>query len=390
MKISKDHRAIIIILDSVGIGELPDADKYNDKGSNTLGNLAIALGGLDLPNLSRMGLGNIAPIKGMNPVNNPIACYGKMSELSSGKDTTTGHWELMGIITEKPFPTYPNGFPPEILEKFQNSIGTKTIGNKPASGTAIIAELGEKHINTGFPIVYTSADSVFQIAAHEEIIPLEKLYSLCKTAREILVYPHNVSRVIARPFLGKSGSFYRTENRKDFSLKPPEQTILDKINSTLGIGKIWDIFAGQGITESIHSHNNPDSTKQTIQAIKSDSNHKLIFTNLVDFDMLYGHRNDTKGYYKALKEFDNSLPEIISSMRKTDLLIITADHGCDPTTESTDHSREYIPLLVYGNNIKQGIDLGIRKSFSDLSQTLADFFSLPKMKNGESFLKEIL
>jgi len=390
MKSLIKKRAIIIVLDSVGIGELPDAAKYNDQGSNTLGNLSISLGGLDLPNLSQMGLGNISPIKGIPPVKKPIACYGKMAEASQGKDTTTGHWELMGIITDKPFPTYPTGFPNNIIEKFQASIGTKIIGNKPASGTAIIAELGETHIKTGFPIVYTSADSVFQIAAHEKIIPLEKLYDLCRKAREILVYPHNVSRVIARPFLGIPGSFYRTENRRDFSIKPPSQTILDKINSTLGIGKIWDIFAGQGITTSIHTHNNTETTKNIIEAIRNDTKHKIIFANLVDFDMLYGHRNDINGYYKALKAFDDILPEIINSMQEEDLVIITADHGCDPTTSSTDHSREYIPLLVYGRTLKQGINLGIRKSFSDISQTLADFFTVQQMQNGKSFLKEVL
>lgn len=386
----KDPRAIIIILDSVGIGALPDADKYGDCDSNTLGNLAHALGGLNLPNLSKMGLGNIAPIEGIIPVKNPIACHGKMAELSSGKDTTTGHWELMGIITKKPFPTYPNGFPPEIIEKFENLIGTKILGNKPASGTAIIAEFGKKHMETGFPIIYTSADSVFQIAAHEEIIPLKKLYELCKTAREMLVYPNNVSRVIARPFIGKDGAFTRTFNRKDFSLIPPEKTLLDAINNTLGIGKIWDIFAGKGITDNIHIQNNLDGIKKTIDAIDQDTQHKLIFTNLVDFDMLYGHRNDINGYYKALKEFDSYLPDMLSSLRKKDLLIITADHGCDPTTPSTDHSREYIPLLVYGKSIKQGINLGTRKSFSDLAQTLAELWNLPKLPNGTSFLGEII
>jgi phosphopentomutase len=385
----QNKRAIIIILDSVGIGELPDADKYNDTGSNTLGNLAKEMSGLSLHNLEKAGLGNIVPIAGICPEKNPSFCYGKMAELSNGKDTTTGHWELMGIVTERPFPTYPLGFPPEIIEKFQELIGTKVIGNKPASGTEIIKELGETHVETGYPIVYTSADSVFQIAAHEKIIPLKKLYKFCTIAREMLVCPHNVSRVIARPFIGENGLFTRTKNRRDFSIRPPEKTILDGINSTLGIGKIWDIFAGQGITESIHTENNKDGIDKTINAIKKDISHKLIFTNLVDFDMLYGHRNDTTGYYEALKEFDSYLPFIMSSLKEDDLLIVTADHGCDPTTQSTDHSREYVPLLVYGKHIIKGINLGTRKSFSDVAQTLAEYFDLQKIKNGESFLSLI-
>lgn len=390
MEFMTDYRVILIILDSVGIGELPDADKYNDAGSNTLGNLARAIGGLNLPNLAQMGLGNIAPIDGMPPAKAPTACYGKMAELSNGKDTTIGHWELMGIVTDKPFPTYPNGFPPEIIGKFENAIGIKIIGNKPASGTEIISELGKEHMETGYPIVYTSADSVFQIAAHEEVIKIEKLYELCKTARGMLVYPHNVSRVIARPFIGIPGAFKRTENRRDFSIKPPQPTLLDCLNSTLGIGKIWDIFAGQGITESIHTHNNSEGIKEILHAVKSDTKHKLIFTNLVDFDMLYGHRNDAYGYYKALWKFDNCIPELVKTLRKNDILIITADHGCDPTTKSTDHSREYVPLLVYSTGITPGINLGARKTFSDIGQTLSELLQLPKLANGTSFLGEII
>lgn len=385
-----EYRAIIIIMDSVGIGELPDADKYNDQGSNTLGNLANAVGGLDLPNLGRLGLGNISPVKGVPPSKFPTACFGKMAEASAGKDTTTGHWELMGILTSQPLPTYPNGFPKELIGSFEKAIGTKIIGNKPASGTEIIDELGKIHIETGYPIIYTSADSVFQIAAHEDIIPIERLYSLCETARNILTAPHNIARVIARPFIGKPGAFKRTERRKDFSIKPPKSTLLDYINSTVGIGKISDIFSGEGITESIHIKNNQEAIQKTINAIRDNREYKLIFTNLLDFDMLYGHRNDINGYYKALVEFDNYIPAILKIMRKNDILFITADHGCDPTTLSTDHSREYVPLLVYGTRINPGINLGTRKSFSDVGQTLAELWKLPKLENGVSFLKEIL
>lgn len=382
----KDSRAIIIVLDSVGIGELPDADKYNDSGSNTLANLADAVGGLGLPNLARLGLGNIRPIKGVQPAEFPTSCFGKMAEASAGKDTTTGHWELMGIVTENAFPLYPNGFPPEIIEPFQKAIGTKIIGNKPASGTEIINELGKLHMDTGYPIIYTSADSVFQIAAHTEIIPIEKLYKFCESARNLV----SVARVIARPFTGNPGAFKRTEKRKDFSIKPPRPTLLDYINSTLGIGKIWDIFAGQGITEAIHIKNNLEGIQKTIHAIRDNKRYKLIFTNLIDFDMLYGHRNDVNGFYKALREFDSYLPGIQKAMRKSDILIITADHGCDPTTPSTDHSREYVPLLVYGTGINPGVDLGTRTSFSDVAQTLAELWELPKLENGMSFLSQIL
>jgi len=384
------HRVILIILDSLGVGELPDAAKYDDTGSDTLGNIARAIGTLELPNLMKMGLANIIPLNNTVPAQNPTACFGKMAEQSKGKDTITGHWELMGIITKTPFPTFPYGFPVEIIDAFEKIVGKKVLGNKPASGTEIIAELGEQHLKTGYPIVYTSADSVFQIAAHEEIIPVEKLYMFCEIARRLLVPPHNAARVIARPFVGKPGSFKRTFSRKDFSIPPSEKTILDTINSTLGIGKIWDIFAGHGITNSIHTANNEESTKATIDAIRSDTSHKLIFTNLVDFDMLYGHRNDVYGYYKALQEFDTFVSLIISSLKDNDIFIITADHGCDPTTPSTDHSREYVPLLIYGNTVKKGVELGTRNSFSDLAQTLAELWCFPRIKNGESFLKDIL
>lgn len=389
-----NYRAIIIILDSVGIGELPDAAQYGDQGSNTLGNLATYLGGLNLPNLQNLGLGNIAPLQGIPPVPQPTACYGKMAEASVDKDTTTGHWELMGLVKEQPFPTYPQGFPVEIMAPFEQQIKTKTLGNKTASGTEIITELGPEHLKTGYPIIYTSADSVFQIAAHEDIIPIERLYEICKLARKILTGKHSVARVIARPFIGKPGAFIRTDKRKDFSIKPLQATLLDHITTagahTLGIGKISDIFAGQGISKSIHTKNNSDGIQKTISAIKTDLQTKLIFTNLIDFDMKYGHRNNPQGYYEALKEFDNFLPDILNNLQKYDILIITADHGCDPTiSSSTDHSREYVPLLVFGRELKSGINLGTRNSFSDIGQTLADLWQLPKLPNGKSFLNLI-
>jgi len=386
------NRAIVIVLDSVGIGELPDAVEYGDAGSNTLAHIAEAVDGLNLPNLTKMGLGNISPITGVGPVSNPTACYGKLGELSKGKDTTTGHWEMMGVITERPFPTYPNGFPPEVISEFENRIGRKALGNKVASGTEIIKELGAEHVRTGYPIVYTSADSVFQIACHEQIIPLDDLYKLCLIAREMLVAPHNVQRVIARPFIGEPGLFTRTENRRDFALEPPGDTLLDLIihegGEVIGIGKIEDIYAHRGISRSMHTGNNHDGIEAIISAIESGDG-TMIFTNLVDFDMLYGHRNDSEGYARALIEFDNALPRIIDAMNKDDVLMITADHGCDPTTPSTDHSREYVPLIVYGKNIAHGIDLGARDSQSDLGKTIADMLGIPNKLPGVSFSREV-
>lgn len=386
-------RIILLVLDSVGIGELPDAEKYGDKGSNTLKNIAEAVGGIDLPNLGRLGLGKIEKIKGITPEKKPLACFGKMMERSAGKDTTTGHWEIAGIISEKPFPTYPKGFPDDLIAEFENQIGMRVLGNKAASGTEIIEELGPLHIETGFPIVYTSADSVFQIAAHEDVIPVAKLYEICEIARKLLKGPHAVGRVIARPFIGKPGAFKRTDRRRDFSLSPPEPTVLDmafkKNLEVVGIGKIQDIFNGQGISKTIHTHNNMDGIDKTISEIERDFK-GIIFTNLVDFDMLYGHRNDTVGYAKALEEFDKRLPETLKKMKPYDLFIITADHGCDPTTSSTDHSREYTPLLVYNLNMEAGINLGTRESFADVAATIADFLHLGTVPTGKSFKKEVL
>lgn len=387
------NRAILIVLDSVGIGELPDAGEYGDIGSNTLGNISNNIPDFKLNNLEKLGLGLIPGAGKIEKVSNPAAAYGKMSEKSKGKDTTTGHWEMAGIILDKAFPTYPNGFPIDLMDEYEALIGTKTIGNKPASGTVIINELGDEHVRTGYPIVYTSADSVFQIAAHEDVIPIEKLYELCKIARNLLKGEHAVGRVIARPFTGTSGNYKRTDRRRDFSLEPTYKTMLDVIKEsgfeTAAVGKIEDIFASKGITKAVHTHNNMDGVDKTIEYMQQVSK-GLIFTNLVDFDMQYGHRNDVEGYANALKDFDNRLPEIINNLRDDDVLIITADHGCDPTTPSTDHSREYVPLLVYGMQIKRGVNLGTRETFADISATILEMFGLKALKNGKSFLKEII
>jgi phosphopentomutase len=382
------NRVIVIVLDSVGIGELPDAGDYGDAGSNTLGNIARAIKGLALPHLQKFGLGNIVPIEGISPERNPTASYGKMAERSAGKDTTTGHWELMGLVLEHPFPTYPNGFPDEIISEFTRRIGRGILGNKPASGTQIIEELGVEHLATGKPIVYTSADSVFQIAAHEEVIPVDQLYTMCEHARELLQGNHSVGRVIARPFIGPPGNFTRTSRRKDFSRKPPFPTVLDFAKDqgypVTGIGKIDNIFADQGITGGKHTTNNMDGVNKTLEYMRSQEN-GIIFTNLGDFDTLYGHRNDVTGYAQALREFDIRLPELIVATRETDMLVITSDHGCDPTTVSTDHSREYVPILVYGNTLKRGVNLGLRSTFADLGATIADVLHLRAPKWGESF-----
>ncbi len=380
-------RAIVIVLDSMGVGECADSCLYCDQGSNTLANTAKAVGGLNLPHMQTIGLGNILDIMGVAAVTNPVGAYGKMQEKSPGKDTTTGHWELMGLELTQAFPTYPEGFPPELIARFEEQIGRKTIGNVVASGTEIIKELGPDHIRTGCPIVYTSADSVFQIAAHEEIIPLETLYQYCHIARELLQEEHAVGRVIARPFIGQPGNFVRTANRHDFS-KKPDLTLLDSIiengQMVIGIGKIKDIFAGRGVTESHSTINNEDGVDKILQVLQKDFN-GLLFANLVDFDQLYGHRNDPHGYARALEEFDQRLPEIMKLLSPQDLLIITADHGCDPTTASTDHSREYVPVLVYGQGLQPGVNLGCRETFADVAATIADHLGLDYNLAGESF-----
>ena len=387
------NRAVIIVLDSVGCGDAPDAAAYGDEGSNTLGNIARAVGGLNLPNMRKMGLGNLTDIQGVPPTTDTDGAYGRLTETSAGKDTTTGHWELGGVPLKTPFPTYPNGFPPEVMAEFERRIGRGTLGNYPASGTEIIKELGEEHMRTGKPIVYTSADSVFQIAAHTDIIPLEELYRECKIAREILTGEHAVGRVIARPFTGKPGNFTRTEDRRDFSLEPPADTILDAVKKAglevMAVGKIEDIFAHRGITQSNHTGNNMAGVDATIAFIKQ-GDPGLIFTNLVDFDALYGHRNNPRGYADALEAFDRRLPEILDALLPGDVLFITADHGNDPTTPSTDHSRERVPLLIAGNVIHPATNFGTRPRFSDLAATVAELLGLDWRGAGESFAAEIV
>lgn len=382
------NRVILIVLDSVGIGALPDAKDYGDEGSNTVSNIASYMGmDFSIPNLLNLGLGSIEGVNNIMREENIIGAYGRAEERSCGKDTTTGHWEMAGIILDKPFPTYPLGFPIEVINEIEKQIGTHVIGNKPASGTEIIKELGDLHVKTGDPIVYTSGDSVFQIAAHEDIIPINKLYEICRTVRAILTGEHSVSRVIARPFEGSSGNYKRTERRKDFSLIPFKPTMLDYIIGdglyVKAVGKIEDIFAGRGLSHSIHTTNNRDGIKEIIESTKERFN-GLIFANLVDFDMLYGHRNDVRGYAKALEEFDKCIPAIREAMHEDDILIITADHGCDPTTSSTDHSREYIPILVYGQSIRP-IDIGTRYSFSDIGKTICDLLHVNASIEGKSF-----
>jgi len=394
--LSSAGKIVFIVLDSVGIGEAPDASLYGDTGANTLGNTAKAVGGLRLPALQKLGLGNIAPILGVAPAQSPDACYGKMREVSKGKDSTTGHWELSGIVYEKDFPYYPKGFPPEVIKKFISTTGSHgVLGNRPASGTQIIEELGDEHVRTGFPIVYTSGDSVFQIAAHEDVIPLKELYRICQTSRdEVLVGEHAVGRVIARPFVGKSGHYVRTSNRRDFSLMPPGTTVIDLLHAkgvpTISIGKIDDLFSGRGLSEKIHTHSNAEGIEEIIKQ-SARGGHSFIMTNLVDFDMLYGHRQDAKGMAGALEYFDAALPRILETIQGDDLLLITADHGNDPTDNSTDHSREYVPLLAYGRNGKKGVNLGVRSTFADAGKTVAQYFGVDEPSlAGTSFLDSIV
>lgn len=386
-------RVVLIILDSLGIGAAPDCQLFGDHNCNTLGHMAEAVGGLALPNLQALGLGNIAFIQGVEPSLAPQASFGKMQERSAGKDTTTGHWEMMGIVLKSPFPTYPDGFPPELIAEFEKRLGLKILGNVVASGTEIIARLGEEHMKTGFPIVYTSADSVFQIAAHEEIIPLPKLYEICKTAREMLAGEHAVGRVIARPFIGGPGKFTRTAHRHDFSLLPPPSLlnyIQEAGQKVVGVGKIYDIFAGSGVGETHPVLSNQEAVELVLDEL-TKSYPGLIFANLVDFDQSFGHRRDPQGYAAALADFDRSLPDILSGLKEDDLLIISADHGCDPTVSySTDHTREFVPLLVYGRRFKPGVDLKIRTSFADIGQTIAEYLGVSaKDLAGSSFLPEV-
>lgn len=385
------NRVILVVLDSVGIGALPDAADYGDVGANTLVHIAESHG-LDLPNMAALGLGKIAMIPGI-PELPARGAYGKMMEHSKGKDTTTGHWELGGIILDEPFRTYPEGFPPDVIQAFEQAIGREVIGNIPASGTAIIEELGEEHVKTGKPIVYTSADSVFQVAAHEEIIPIEELYAICRKAREILVGQHAVGRVIARPFIGTPGNFTRTGRREDFSLEPSHPTILDLTKAAglevMGVGKIGDIFANRGLTQSNHTVSNMDSV-DAVLAYMEQKKPGLIFANLVEFDMMYGHRNNVAGYAQALKDFDERVPEILQAMETDDVLIITADHGCDPTHPGTDHTREHVPVIICGEAIRPDTNIGVRKSFADLGATVTELLGVERPKDGQSFAAEIL
>jgi phosphopentomutase len=388
-------RVILIVMDSVGVGYLPDAERFNDDRTDTLLHIYQQTGKLDIPNLCALGLGKISAVG--CKTQEIVGCYGKMGEQSPGKDTTTGHWEIAGLVLDSAFPTYPNGFPLDIIEAFEKKIGKKILGNYPRSGTKIIEELGEKHLKTGRPIVYTSADSVFQIAAHEDIIPLENLYEYCRIARSILSGQHAVGRVIARPFMGTPGKFERhNAARKDFSETPPAETLLDLLKKkrfvTVGIGKIGDLFGHRGLSAEIHTHSNEDGVDRTLVSMEKYRKKKgLIFVNLVDFDMLYGHRRNVAGYAEALEAFDCRIPQMRQAMSPEDLLMITADHGCDPSHNvHTDHTREYVPLLVYGKAIKKDIDLGIRSTFADCGQTIADILGAGKLASGKSFKRDIL
>ena len=387
---STAKKVVLVVLDGVGVGELPDASAYGDCGSNTLAHTALAVGGLELPNMASLGLGNIVPIAGVPSVVSPKASFGKLACRSKGKDSTTGHWELGGLIVAREFPTYPRGFPSDVIERFLGTTGAKGIlGNLPASGTVIVQQLGDEHVRTGFPIVYTSADSVFQIAAHEEILPVDHLYRMCRITREkVCVGKDAVGRVIARPFRGTSGSFERTPRRRDFSLEPPGETILDIVSKngfpTIGIGKIEDLFAGHGLTKALHQENNAEGIEHIIRE-SSKVGHGLVFANLVDFDMLYGHRNNPTGFALSLQEFDRALPRIAATLTGLDVLVITADHGNDPVMQSTDHSREYVPVLWY-TKAHGGIPLGTRTSFADIGKTIAEYFGVENHLSGASFL----
>lgn len=384
-------RVFLIVLDSCGIGELPDAAQYGDVGSNTLKSCSTS-SKFSTPNMAKLGLFNIDGVDFCKPEPRPTGCFGKLAEKSRGKDTTIGHWEIAGIVSEKPLPTYPNGFPKEVLDEFEKRTGRKVLCNKPYSGTEVIKDYGKEAVETGALIVYTSADSVFQIAAHEDYVPVEKLYEYCRIAREILTGDHSVGRVIARPFTGE-WPYVRTSNRHDFSLEPYGVTTLDSLKKagydTVSVGKIVDIFAGRGITDFVRIKNNMDGMDKTIDIAKNKDFNGLCFVNLVDFDMVYGHRNDVDGYANALTEFDVRLGQLQKAMRDGDVVMITADHGCDPATPSTDHSREYIPFLVFGTDVKSGVNIGVRSCFSDINATVLDIFGVKNEGAGESFLEEI-
>jgi phosphopentomutase len=386
-------RVIVIVLDGVGAGEAHDTASYGDSGSNSLSNTAKAVGGLKLPNLEALGFGYITPMQGVAAVSQPGGAYGRMQPISAGKDSVTGHWELMGVYLESAFPTYPDGFPAEVLDEFKRRTGYDVLGNKASSGTEIIKELGEEHVRTGKPIVYTSADSVFQIAAHEEVIPIERLYEICEIARAMLQGEHAVGRVIARPFVGDSAeTFKRTPRRRDYPLAPIQDTVMDKLlaqgRQVRATGKIDDLFGGRGISHTNHTTNNESSTLAMLAFMEADFE-GLLFTNLIEFDMIYGHRNDPRGYADALEAFDAHIPDILKRLQPTDLVMIAADHGVDPTTQSTDHSRELSPLLVFGQTVNGGVDLGTRDTYSDVAATIAEIFKLEAPAVGKSFLREL-
>lgn len=388
-----EKRVILFVLDSVGIGELPDAERFGDKGANTLGHIIRGCGeGFSLPNLASLGLGNIEGVSGLEAASAPRAAFGRSAEASDGKDTTTGHWEMAGLYMPEPFNTYPGGFPKRVIEAFEKATGKVALCNLPASGTTVIEEYGEEHMRTGNPIVYTSADSVFQIAAHEAVIPLPELYRMCEIAREILTGQDAVARVIARPFVGQPGAFERTANRRDYSLEPHEATVLDLAKEAglevRAVGKIWDIFNGKGITHEVHTVSNMDGVDKTLAWLQEDFQ-GLLFTNLVDFDSKYGHRRDVAGYGQALVDFDARLPELLSAMKADDVLILTADHGNDPAYKGTDHTREYIPILVIGKGIAPGAAIGTRKSFADIAATISETLGIASTPYGSSFLSLI-
>lgn len=383
-------RVIVLVLDSVGIGELPDASVYGDEGSDTLGHIAAAVP-LQIPTLRSLGLGHLVPLGGASPTS--IGAYGRMAEVSAGKDSVTGHWELMGLVLDRPFPTFPGGFPAALIEEFERRIGRPTLGNVVASGTEVIAQLGPEHMKTGRPIVYTSADSVFQIAAHEDVVPVAELYRMCETAFDLVARGAGVGRVIARPFIGSPGAFVRTANRHDYALEPFSDTLLDWLTragiAVTSIGKVADLFAGRGITRSMPTSSDADGVATLLGAM-SEIDSGLIFANFVDFDTVYGHRNDVAGYAANLERFDGHLEYVLRALRPRDLLVVTADHGNDPSTPSTDHSREYVPLLVCGPEVPAGVDLGTRASFADLGQTIADNFGVGPLTHGRSFLEDIV
>ncbi len=385
-------RAILVVLDGVGAGANPDASDYGDAGASSLKHCAQAIGGLSLPNLGSIGLGNITPIEGTPPTEKARGAYGSMAEKAAGKDSTTGHWEMTGVVLHKPLPTYPHGFPPDVVEAFEQAIGRKVIGNKAASGTEIIQKLGEEHVRTGRPILYTSADSVFQVAAHQEVIPLPELYHMCEIARSLLTGEHAVGRVIARPFIGTVGAFKRTEHRRDFSLEPLGTTLLDLLKDAgkdvIGIGKIEDLFAGRGLTQRDHTETNRDGMMATLRWLERDFT-GLLFVNLVEFDMLWGHRRDSEGYAQALREVDSWFAEVQRAMQPEDAIFFTADHGVDPTYRGTDHTREQVPLLAYGESVLAGVNLGVRPTFADLGQTLAQAFEVGSLAAGNSFAHDI-